>query len=147
MNTQTQQARPDFLYDLYVDCLTPAEVVVIAQKGVSDPVERLVLCEQLLVMAGEDACLLTDDEVKIIQKVACARVADSPSAEDTAQWQKLNRYCHDELRERMDEYVCPNCGGDMREGEHDIRVGVATYVCYGDIDSLSDYAYEAHGDR
>ena len=147
----TTQAKYDFLYDLYADCITIPDLIAIAQKGVYEGIERRVVCEQLIGTIEDDACHLSDKDVWGIYQLAQVRAFESLADEERDHWQKLKGLSKDELDERAEreseEFACPNCGGDMRSGDHNIQVAVDDFICRPDEMDYADYLYEARGDR
>mgnify|MGYP001166060407 FL=1 len=144
------QDRYYFLYDLYAECIQIPEMLIIAQSDIYAEAERRVLCELLITSAQDDAPHLSDDDVRLIHRLAVVR-ANQFADEERAHWEKLKLACLDEMEERkereLEEYLCPNCGGDVRSGDHNIQVDVDDFICHPDLMDYADYLYELHGDR
>jgi hypothetical protein len=137
----------DFLYDLYAECATIPEIVTIVQRPIELEPERRALCELLIAIVADDACHLLDDNLGAIQQIADARSLHFCGTEEGVQWGKLYDAVSGEIYERTEATTCPDCGGDLRSGEHQVQIDVDDFICYPEPMGYADYLHEAHFDK
>lgn len=141
------QKHYDFLYDLYAEYVSVADLITIAQRDLSLPVERRAICELLINWVKDDACHLTDANLQTIVGLADVWHRRFYGGEEGNHWHALMEFAKDEIESRQEKFICPNCGGDMREGGHNIRVDVDDFACYDDGGDYADYRYSDWKDR
>lgn len=145
------QKHYDFLYDLYTEYVSIPDLIIIAQRDLALPVERRVVCEMLIAVVREDAIHLSNADLQTITGLADAWHRRFYGNAEGDHWHTLIETAKAEIEDRAeceaDEFTCPNCGGDMREGGHNIRIDVDDFTCYDDGGGYADYRYSAWKDR
>lgn len=145
------QKHYDFLYDLYTEYVSIPDLIVIAQRDLTLPVERRAVCEMLINVVRDDACHLSEGDLQTIVGLADAWHRRFYGNAEADHWHTLVEVTKDEIIVRAEreaeEFTCPICGGDMREGGHNIRIDVDDFACYDDGGDYADYRYSAWKDR
>jgi len=85
MSQENSQQKYDFMFDLYADCMTNDELIVMAQHPIADAVERRAICGLLIATVQEDACHVTDDTLQEIHALACLKVLSATGDEQFIQ--------------------------------------------------------------